>query len=284
MHDQADELRRIVLRTTVESRAASLPSPPLVVIGGGRRGVGVSTIAVNVTAALARQGQRVVLVDGDFQQPDATRLCRLQPSDELSNVLSGERTIHESLQCGPAGCQVLPGIGSVQGENECSAAAQQGLLAELAKLGRHADFVIVDAGNQPNAAAVRFWQAADLVLLPTTADSSTIMDSYAAIKTALAVGPLRSLLTVINRSNDPVQASEAQQRLQRSCVKFLRLTPVLGPTLRQHTSMAAANEKRPPIVLDNPTSAPARELEQLAEFIRLQAHTASQTPRKSLAA
>ena len=78
-------------------------------IAGAQEGVGATTIAVNLAVALARQGQRVVLVDADFTRPEIASLCGLKPRYTTGDVLSGRREIHEVLLAGPASVQVLPG-------------------------------------------------------------------------------------------------------------------------------------------------------------------------------
>src|SRR5688572_29555059 len=125
MHDQADELRQLVLRSAASALLPDVPAPPLVVVAGGKGGVGATTIAVNLTVAFARQGRRAVLVDADFNQPDATALCRVTDGATVSDVIAGRRTVHEALVRGPAGIQVLPGAWAQPALVDCSPAAQQ---------------------------------------------------------------------------------------------------------------------------------------------------------------
>ena len=74
MIDQATELRKLVLRAMREQPIITGPPPRLIVLTGGKSGVGVTTIAVNLSVALAEQGSRVVIVDADMHRSDGASL------------------------------------------------------------------------------------------------------------------------------------------------------------------------------------------------------------------
>ena len=63
IHDQADELRQLVRQRGADSAVAQAP---LVVVTGGKGGVGATTLAANLAVALARSGHKVGIVDGDI--------------------------------------------------------------------------------------------------------------------------------------------------------------------------------------------------------------------------
>ena len=63
MLDQADKLRRVDSIAVPAAPHACRPGPPMIVVAGGRAGVGATTVAVNLAAVLADRGERVVLVD-----------------------------------------------------------------------------------------------------------------------------------------------------------------------------------------------------------------------------
>src|SRR6266404_6707380 len=177
MHDQANELRALARQWAAEAKPAA-GGPRKIVVSAGKGGVGTTTVAVNLAAALGRQGCRTVLVDADFSGADAAMLCGIESRDTIADVLSGRRSVHEVLQPGPGGIQVVPGIWSPGSIPDCSPAAQQRLLRELDHLGRHAEVIVLDAGSGLNHIVQRFWQAADELLVVTTVEAVSIMDAY----------------------------------------------------------------------------------------------------------
>src|SRR3984893_10444594 len=149
MHDQANELRLLARQWATELEPAS-DAPRTIVVSAGKGGVGTTTIAVNLATALARQGCRTVLVDADFSGPDAALLCGIESRDTIADVLSGRRSVHEVLQPGPGGIQVLPGVWPTGAIPNCSPTAQERLLHELDHLGRHAEIIVLDVGSGLN--------------------------------------------------------------------------------------------------------------------------------------
>jgi flagellar biosynthesis protein FlhG len=110
IHDQADELRHLV-RLRAASGASLGMIVPLVVVAGGKGGVGATTVAVNLALALARQGRRAVFVDADLDHGGNSRLTKHPEQGSVLDVLAGRRSVHEVLQRGPLGVQVLSGAG-----------------------------------------------------------------------------------------------------------------------------------------------------------------------------
>ena len=78
----------------------------------------------------------------------------------MIDVLAGRRGVHEVLERGPPGIQVLPGAWAPGEMTDVPAAAQQRFVTELQNLGPHAEVVVIDAGSTAANFARRFWQAA----------------------------------------------------------------------------------------------------------------------------
>jgi flagellar biosynthesis protein FlhG len=267
MPDQANDLRNLVLRAARSSPAASTP-PKLVVLAGGKGGVGTTTIAVNLAISLARDGRRVVLVDADLDGADAGMLCRLdEPSSTVADILSGRLSVHEALERGPAGIQVLPGAWPGNGLVDCSPSAQQRLLAQLKCLGAHADFVILDVGSGANRVIGHFWQSADHVFLVTTPDVVSVMDAYAAVKVLCAGVAPPSLKSVVNFSPSAAAAADVHQRLSRACRRFLGLKLTAGGHIPCDARVSQAAAERQPFMLEHPTCEAAQAVEQLAQWL-----------------
>lgn len=232
MRDQASDLRHLVRIDLAQNRysgdADDATPPRLVVVAGGKGGVGTTTVALHLAMAMARDGQRTVLVDADFNGADATKLCQVEPRQTVLDVLEDRATVHEALLAGPEGVQLLPGDWSQRTTLEYAAPAQQRLMTELRKLGAFADCIVVDAGNGLNQSVKRFWMAADTVVLVTTSDLVSVMDAYAAVKVLGIDSPRTPIWTIVNQvgadGDDPdLVGRDVFERLERACQRFLAL-------------------------------------------------------------
>jgi len=224
MLDQATELRKLVLRSVRETVPEGSPPPPLLVVCGGHGGVGVTTLAIRLSVALSGQGCRVVLVDAALHRPAVADACGLSGEAGIADVLAARRDIHEVLQPGPSGIQVIAGHGRAGNPADWGEVAQQRLLRQLKKLGRHADLIALDAGSGGHDVLRRFWRAADQVVLVTTPDSTAVREAYAAIKRLAGTNPAAVLRLLVNRVADRAAAEEVHRRICAASERFLELS------------------------------------------------------------
>ena len=235
--DQAYRLRQIV-RTTGCHKASAGVGLPIVVVSGGKGGVGTSTVALNLAAALSRLESRVVLVEADLDRGGSLK----QPDEGGSIVecVAGYQTVLDALQPGPDGIWVLPSAWAPEKLTECTAAAQDRLIGELRSLGSHADVLIVDIGSSRNHFVRRFWRAASMVVMVTTPEVSSVMDTYAAIKVLLAGDTSMPVYTLVNSATDESNSMLVHERIRLTCRRFLGLrTSALGdvPTIARTSAV-----------------------------------------------
>lgn len=269
MLDQAERLRSLMRAESADELPAAPRGarPQLIVVAGGKGGVGTTTVAVNLAVALARDGHRTVLVDGNLGAADAAALCGTREAYHIADVISGRRGVHEALQLGPAGVQVLPGAWATGHVTDCAPEAQDRLLRELARLGPHVDHVVLDAGNGPHRVVRRFCQAADQVLLVTSPDDASVMNAYAAIKLLRAVDAQPTIQLVVNFVRDADEARQTHGRLIQACLRFLGFELPLAGELFADDDVSQAGRAHCPFILATPHARAARQIEQLAETI-----------------
>jgi flagellar biosynthesis protein FlhG len=221
--DQAHSLRQLIHGSRPE-RPAYVKGPPMVVVTGGRAGVGTTTVAVNLGAVLAYRGERVLVVDATAARSnmaDAVGINRSLVEHSLSDVLAGRCSAAEALVPGPAGTMLLTDHGGRRSGADSSRRDQHILFAELQALGSDFDRLVVDLGSELTAWTRRFWLQAQLVLLVTTADGSSLMDAYATIKRSVADGLGPDVRLVVNQCEDEGVAEEAHRRFSNACGRFL---------------------------------------------------------------
>jgi flagellar biosynthesis protein FlhG len=220
MSDSAD-FRRLIFRTAPSSSEES-SGARLLVVSGGRMGVGATTVAVHLAAALAQEAQRVVLVDADLQRADAATQAGVHGKFTLCDVLAGRRSIHEAIQIGPAGMQIVPGSAAPDTRAAVNERSIGRLLRQLRSLLPHADWLIIDAGSQPSELMAKLWGEAHTVLLVTSPDAVSVMDTYALVKTLLTRRTMaRPPALVINKLREADSAADVHRRIDQSCRRFL---------------------------------------------------------------
>ncbi len=263
MADQADKLRRLVCDTTPRRAVAG---PPLVAVTGGKGGVGATTVAVNLAAALAERGQRVVLVDAARPRGDLADVVGIAATFErsLGDVLAGRCAAADALVPGPAGTLLLADGWAPDAPPDWSPAAEERLLAELATLGGWADVLVVDTDSGLTPWTARLWQRARLALVVTSVDDVAVMDSYATIKLGTAAMAAETdVRVVVNRCDSERKAAEVCGRIGNVCRRFLGRTVAQLPTLPAYGT-GNRDEGDRPSVWRAPRSSFARSMGQLA--------------------
>jgi cellulose biosynthesis protein BcsQ len=171
----ADETRR---RLALEQ--AVLPLPPstrILTISNQKGGVGKTTSAVNLAAALARAGAHVLVIDLDPQGNASTALGVEHRSDQQSvyEVLVGDLPIsevvrpsteHENLDCVPATIHLAGAEIELVSLVAREQRLRRALDAHLAQMDKPYDYVLIDCPPSLGLLTINAFVAAREVLIP----------------------------------------------------------------------------------------------------------------------
>ncbi|MCC7106244.1 MAG: ParA family protein [Chloroflexi bacterium] len=139
-------------------------------------GTGKTTSAVNTAAALAKKGRRVLLVDLD-QQASATRYLGLDPeaSPNLYEVFMGLKPAALAPRASQCGVDVLASHVLMAAIEEALEPGDETKLADLLRpLAGEYDFILLDAPPGKAMLAFNALAAADLILVPASAERMAV--------------------------------------------------------------------------------------------------------------
>jgi flagellar biosynthesis protein FlhG len=193
----------------------------VVAVTSGKGGVGKTSLAVNVAIALARMGQRVAVVDGNYGLGNVDVMLGLTPVLHLGHLLSGERALNEIALEGPAGVSVVPAGSGVPGLTTLSAVQRGRLRLALDRLRESRDFVLVDTATGIADSVLDTVALADRVLVVTSLDPPSVVDAYATVKVLSSVVPTLDVGIVVNGVRDGEEASLAFRQLEIAANRFL---------------------------------------------------------------
>ena len=184
---------------------------PVFAIANQKGGVGKTTTAINLGAALARSGRRILLIDGD-PQSNATSGLGLPPGDtpSLYDVLAGEWSAADCVrETGEPGLAILPASRHLAGaEVELAALPDRDRLLRdrIGRLRSAYDYVFIDCAPSLSLLTLNALTASDRVLIPVQCEylaleglghlADTIARVGERLNPALAVGGV--LLTMFD--------------------------------------------------------------------------------------
>lgn len=270
---------------------AGAPEPvelatPTIAIASGKGGVGKTNVALNLAVAMAQQGIRVTLLDADLGTANVDVLCGLSPAARLDHVLGGPLGVHDGARRslkdivieGPGGFRLIPGSAGIARLTELSPADQHALLEGLAELEDDADVLIIDTAAGVGRAVTAFLDAADVCLVVSTPEPTSVADAYALVKCAASTDAGRAawgvrgsprnkaprFQLVLNQCVDAGEARRVAARIGAVCDRFLGLEVPLAGWVAQDVRVGEAVRARQALLLRHPSSEAARNISSLA--------------------
>lgn len=241
MSRSADSLRAFVARGGGPDFE---PTPGVVVVGSGKGGVGTSSVAVLLAQEFNRQGQHVLLVDGDEHVGSLHLLLGMADAGPgLGALRSGGRQPADLLREVRAGLHLLPGgsVGAAGDGSTLATAERRALFRRIAGLYEHYDAVVVDGGARLESVTAALAAGAERLLAVTGTNRVSLAATYALLKVALV--RFRGLPTgvVVNRASGNPGAA-AHRIVEGAGERFLQRPIPLAGAIPDDGLLAAAFE------------------------------------------
>lgn len=236
-------------------------------VASGKGGVGKTWFAITLAHALARDGARVLLFDGDLGLANVDIQLGLMPERDLSGVVAGSMTLQQAATAHEAGFDIIAGRSGSGALSALDEVALARVLAALRQAARQYDHVILDLGAGLDAAVRRMAAFADLLLVVATEEPTSLTDAYAVLKLHAAdrtAGPPSEARIVVNQSTSQAGGERTYATLARACAAFLGSTPKLAGVIRRDDRVRDAIRRQTPLLSRHPTAPAAADVEAIA--------------------
>ena len=185
----------------------------LLTIVSGKGGVGKTTTAINLGAALNSFGKEVIVVDANLTTPNVgLHLGAPIVPINLNHVLLGKAKITDAIYEHESGTKIIPSSLSVKELRHLN----HKKLKDVGKsLRRMADFVLYDAAAGLGEEALCSIDAADELIIVTNPEIPAVTDALKTAKLAEELGKpvLGVIVTRMNESKDEMPLENIEEML-----------------------------------------------------------------------
>lgn len=226
----------------------------LITITSGKGGVGKTTTAINLGAALQAFGKEVIVLDANLSTPNVgLHLGAPIVPVSLNHVLLGKAKITDAIYEHSSGTKIVPSSLSIRELNRLN----HGKLKDVGKkLRRMADFVLYDSAAGLGAEAIAAIEAADSLIIVTNPEIPAVTDALKTSKLADELGK-EVLGVIITRSNG------SKYEMPVDNVREMLELPILG-VIPEDVNIKHALSMKNALVNTNPKSKAARAYRKIA--------------------
>jgi len=193
-------------------------------VTSGKGGVGKTFVAANLAAALARAGQRVLVLDADLGLANLDVVLNLAARITLHDVLTKGVALDEALQPAPGGFTVLlAGSGLVE-YSRLTPEVRDRLIEVIAQVRPRFDQVLIDTGAGISDVVLFTISLADQVLMVATPEPTSLTDAYATLKVLAATQAARPMRLLVNQAQRKGEGRTVRSQLQQVLDRFVNPT------------------------------------------------------------
>ncbi|ODN43989.1 cobyrinic acid a,c-diamide synthase [Piscirickettsia litoralis] len=243
-------------------------STQVIAITGGKGGVGKTNISVNLSIALARQGQSVMLLDADLGLANVDVLLGIHPEYNIADVLKGNCALDDIIVEGPAGVKIIPSASGLQKMSELSTREHATLIQAFNHLTVSLDTLIVDTAAGISDAVVSFSRASHEVVVVVCDEPTSITDAYALIKLLSTEYDMRRFRILANMVKNSQQGEQLFEKMIAVTDRFLDVMLQYVGALPFDPYIRRAVQKQKAVVEVYPRSEAAVALTTLAQQIQ----------------
>jgi len=237
----------------------------VIAVTGGKGGVGKTTVAVNLAAALAARGKQVMLLDGDLGLANVDVFLGLTPRLTLADVLAGNCTLEEILLDAPQGFKVVPAASGIAELAELDTLTHLGLVRAFGDITSKIDVMVIDTAPGIAGSVLQFSQAAQQVLVVLCDEPASLTDGYALIKILSRDHGVKQFRVLVNQVRGRGMGQALFQRFERVATRFLSVDLDYVGEIPEDAFLRRSIREQRPVVSAYPSAPASVALKTLAQ-------------------
>ncbi len=226
----------------------------ILVITSGKGGVGKTTTAINLGAAINYFGKNVLVIDGNLSTPNiGLHLNSPEVPINLNHVLAGKAEPAEAIYEHESGLKILPSSLSIKELRKIKPEKLKDFKEIFSEL---ADYIIVDSAAGLGYETEAVIDMADELVIVTNPEMPAIADALKAIKLAEQKNKpvIGVIMTRVKRNNIEMQPETVKEMLE---------VPILG-MIPEDMDVQRSLSFKDAVIHTHPKSKPSRAYKEIA--------------------
>jgi len=241
--------------------------PRIICISSGKGGVGKTSIAVNVAAAMAQAHKKVLLVDGDLGLANVDIVLGINARHTLRETVERGVPLNEVLAEIMPDFFVLPASSGVPEMASLTYEERAFLTDALETMIGDFDYVLLDTAAGIGESVLWFnqWSGHNVIIL--SPDPTSMTDAYALIKVLSKQYDKSIFQLVVNSVKSKKEGGEVFNNIASVLKKFLNINPELLGIIPQDSNVGKAIRTQQPFLLNTPDTKASQAVRQLSQAI-----------------
>ncbi len=239
----------------------------VIAITGGKGGVGKTQAAMNLSIALSRLNQKVLLLDADFGLCNIDVLWGIKAVNNLSHVVSGQKHLRDIIIPGPENIQFVPSASGVLPLANMSEILQHSVMQQFSELDNGFDTLVIDTAAGISHDVLNFVQASNVAVVVLTDEPSSMTDAYALIKVLKEYHGVHEFHILCNQVDHYQHGSDLFERFSSVCDRFCPVNIKLLGIIPTDTYVKKAVKMRTTCLQLYPSSRASRAYMQSAKTL-----------------
>ena len=217
----------------------------VIAIASGKGGVGKTSLTLNMSRALAKQGKKVLILDADLGLGNVDVQLGITPDKDISHVIAKTATLEEVIITTDYGFDIIPGRNGSESLPFLTNIDRHGIVKEILTLANKYDYIFLDIAAGVGDEILTFARFADYTALIATPEPSSITDAYAVIKLLKLRHDITNCKIIVNQAASEVDALRTYEKLKLATERFLNLkVPMIGYVTSDTNYMAAVRMQK----------------------------------------